>query len=111
MLTAVSINGSARLFCGCFSGNADDLADYIANGDQKCRESRTLAMQAVLSMLAYSNDNDKTLPKHTSVAEFSDDMSSRSQTPLGKMLTEYQFRAAGCPERVLDELSRSDNFD
>ena len=58
MLTAIrEKEGSPiKLFCGCFNGSVDDLRKYIADGDVKYRKTRTLALEAVLSMIDVKND-------------------------------------------------------
>ncbi len=50
-LLAVTINGEIRLFCGCFSGTPEELAEYIQNGADEHRASRTKAMDFVMSCM------------------------------------------------------------
>ena len=39
------------LYCGCFAGTPDELREYIAKGEDKYKQSRTLAMEMVLMLL------------------------------------------------------------
>lgn len=43
--------GEITLYCGCFIGSKEELAWYISDGDEIHRESRTKAMEFVLSCL------------------------------------------------------------
>ena len=45
-----------ELMCGCFSGNTKELREYIANGPEKYRKTRTLALETVLALLDAKND-------------------------------------------------------
>lgn len=40
-----------RLYCGCFAGSAQELRDYIAAGEERCRQSRTAALDFVLARM------------------------------------------------------------
>jgi hypothetical protein len=42
------------LWCGCFAGTPEELRKFIADGDEKHRASRTLAMDTVLALLDYT---------------------------------------------------------
>lgn len=44
-----------ELTCGCFSGNAKALREYIANGPERYRATRTLALDTVLLLLDARN--------------------------------------------------------
>jgi len=48
-LSAVMLAEGLRFFCGCFQGTEADLRAYIAAGDDACRESRTKALDFLLS--------------------------------------------------------------
>ena len=48
-LSAVELPDGLRLFCGCFQGTPQELADYIANGAEEHKASRTKAMNFILS--------------------------------------------------------------
>ena len=48
-LSAVEFPDGLRLFCGCFQGTPQELADYIANGAEEHKASRTKAMNFILS--------------------------------------------------------------
>ena len=50
-LLGVVIGGEVRLFCGCFRGTKAELREYIANGSESLRASRTKALDFVLSCL------------------------------------------------------------
>ncbi len=54
MLTAIRQTPESELYfcCGCFRGSESDLRTYIAEGDEKFRESRTLALETVLKLIA-----------------------------------------------------------
>ena len=58
MLTAIreKENGKIKLFCGCFIGTVEDLRKYIENGEPKYKKTRTLALEAILSMIDAKND-------------------------------------------------------
>ena len=58
MLSAVILKkGEApRLFCGCFTGDVDELRAFIAKGDTRLRKTRTLALDTVMALLAAEND-------------------------------------------------------
>ena len=51
MLTGIKIDGGIRLFCGCFYGTEAELREYIAEGVEKYRASRTKALEFVISCL------------------------------------------------------------
>jgi len=57
-LTAMRRNeGDAPvLMCGCFTGNQAELREYITNGPEKYRRTRTLALETVLQLLDARND-------------------------------------------------------
>ena len=44
-----------ELYCGCFSGNTKALREYIANGPEKYKVTRTLALDTVLMLLDARN--------------------------------------------------------
>jgi hypothetical protein len=44
-----------ELYCGCFTGNTKALREYIANGPEKYRATRTLALDTVLALLDVRN--------------------------------------------------------
>jgi uncharacterized protein YjbI with pentapeptide repeats len=44
------------LQCGCFCGNQTELRQYIADGPEKWRKTRTLALETVLALLDARND-------------------------------------------------------
>ena len=48
-MSAVELPDGLRLFCGCFQGTPQELADYIANGAEEHKASRTKAMNFILS--------------------------------------------------------------
>ena len=52
-LSAIKIDGDIVLFCGCFKGSVDDLIEYIENGDEKYKQSRTVALNAVMSLIKH----------------------------------------------------------
>jgi len=54
MLTAIRQTPDSELYfcCGCFRGSESDLRTYIAEGLEKLRESRTLALETVLKLIA-----------------------------------------------------------
>ena len=58
MLTAIreKENGKIKLFCGCFIGTVEDLRKYIESGEPKYKKTRTLALEAILSMIDAKND-------------------------------------------------------
>ena len=43
------------MWCGCFVGTPEELHKYIADGDEKYRRTRTLAMETVLMLLDVNN--------------------------------------------------------
>jgi uncharacterized protein YjbI with pentapeptide repeats len=45
-----------ELFCGCFTGNTKALREFIANGPERLRRTRTLALDTVLLLLDTRND-------------------------------------------------------
>ena len=45
-----------ELFCGCFTGNTKALREYIENGPEKYRTTRTLALDTVLMLLDARNE-------------------------------------------------------
>lgn len=53
MLTAIKQTEESEIYlcCGCFRGSEKDLKDFIANGEERFRKSRTLAMKTVLKLL------------------------------------------------------------
>ena len=57
MLTAYRLKEGDEpvLQCGCFGGSFADLAAYIAKGEAKYRETRTLAMETVRTLLEARN--------------------------------------------------------
>ena len=60
MLIAVALKegDEPRFFCGCFTGSADDLRTYIADGEKHLSKTRTLALDTVLVLLAAQNDEE-----------------------------------------------------
>jgi len=52
MLTAALINRAAVYFCGCFSGTAEELQEYINKGDEQHKESRQKAFDFVKSCMS-----------------------------------------------------------
>ena len=48
-LLCVASAGELRFFCGCFAGNEAELRQYIADGEEKHRASRTLALEFCLA--------------------------------------------------------------
>ena len=50
-LSAIKINGDIVLFCGCFKGSETDLMAYIERGDEKYKQSRTVALSTVMSLI------------------------------------------------------------
>ena len=46
-----------ELMCGCFSGNTKALREYITNGPERYRKTRTLALDTVLALLDARNDD------------------------------------------------------
>jgi hypothetical protein len=53
-LLAIKQEGDAVYFCGCFSGSRDELLEYIKNGEEKHRPSRSLTLDVVDMLLAAS---------------------------------------------------------
>ena len=55
MLTAVVFkDGEAAVYqCGCFSGSLEDLRQYIENGEERYKASRTKAMEVATELLNY----------------------------------------------------------
>ena len=54
-LLGVIINGEICLFCGCFTGDKEELVRFIANGKEQHKKSRTLAMEFVCARLEEMN--------------------------------------------------------
>ena len=52
-LSAIKIDDAVVLFCGCFKGSEADLIEYIENGDEKYKQSRTVALNAVMSLIKH----------------------------------------------------------
>ena len=52
-LSAIKIDGAVVLFCGCFKGSEADLIEYIENGDEKHKQSRTVALNVVMSLIKH----------------------------------------------------------
>ena len=52
-LSAIKIDDAVVLFCGCFKGSEADLIEYIDNGDEKYKQSRTVALNAVMSLIKH----------------------------------------------------------
>ena len=50
-LSAIKIDGAVVLFCGCFKGSEEDLMAYIERGDEKYKQSRTVALNTVMSLI------------------------------------------------------------
>ena len=50
-LSAIKIDEKVVLFCGCFKGSEADLIKYIESGDEKYKQSRTVALNAVMSLI------------------------------------------------------------
>ena len=50
-LSAIKIDGDIVLFCGCFKGSETDLIAYIERGDEKHKQSRTVALNTVMSLI------------------------------------------------------------
>lgn len=60
MLTAIKRpDCEVELFCGCFTGSVDHLREYIANGEERLKASRTLAADTVLTLLNYTKEEVK----------------------------------------------------
>ena len=61
MLTAVQIKADdpVSFFCGCFTGDESALRKYIADGDDRYRKTRTLALDTVMMLLAANNEDTK----------------------------------------------------
>lgn len=60
MLTAIKRpDCEPELFCGCFIGFIEQLREYIANGDEKLKASRTLAADTVMMLLNYTQEGGK----------------------------------------------------
>lgn len=55
-LLALKTEKEIRLFCGCFMGNVEELRKYIADGSEKLRKTRTLALDTVLVLLDARNE-------------------------------------------------------
>ena len=51
MLTGVLLNGVVQFYCGCFSGDVNDLIRYISKGEPDLVESRSFAMETVITMI------------------------------------------------------------
>jgi len=58
MLTAIKRTEEIELFCGCFTGNVEALRQYIANGKERLKKTRTLALDTVLVLLEATNETD-----------------------------------------------------
>ncbi len=56
MLTAIKRAEEIELFCGCFTGNLEALRQYIGNGEERLKKTRTLALDTVLILLEATND-------------------------------------------------------
>ena len=52
-LSAIKIDDAVVLFCGCFKGSEADLIEYIENGDEKYKQSRTVALNSVMSLIKH----------------------------------------------------------
>jgi len=50
-LLVIKIQAETKLFCGCFSGSESDLREYIKNGEERYKDSRTIALDTVLILL------------------------------------------------------------
>ena len=50
-LSAIKIDGAVVLFCGCFKGSEEDLMAYIERGDETYKQSRTIALNTVMSLI------------------------------------------------------------
>jgi uncharacterized protein YjbI with pentapeptide repeats len=51
-LLAVRIDGKNVYFCGCFKGSIKKLREYIKNGEEKYRASRTIAADFASARMA-----------------------------------------------------------
>ncbi|MDP0495224.1 MAG: pentapeptide repeat-containing protein [Verrucomicrobiota bacterium JB024] len=51
-LLAIKWGDDSRYFCGCFSGSESDLREYIANGPDSLKGSRTVALEFCAARLA-----------------------------------------------------------
>jgi len=58
MLSAVRLKkgGAIRYYCGCFSGNADELKTFIKAGAAHLRKTRTLAFKTVTTLIEAKNE-------------------------------------------------------
>ena len=62
MLTAIKRPDSdIELFCGCFTGSVEKLREYIATSHEKYKASRTLALDTVLALLNFSQQEGGTV--------------------------------------------------
>ena len=52
-LSAIKIDDAVVLFCGCFKGSEADLIEYIENGDERYKQSRTVALNVVMSLIKH----------------------------------------------------------
>ena len=50
-LLGIIINGTLRLFCGCFSGTLEELDAYIENGEERYKPSRKLARNFIVAAI------------------------------------------------------------
>ena len=50
-LSAIKIDDAVVLFCGCFKGSEEDLMAYIERGDETYKQSRTIALNTVMSLI------------------------------------------------------------
>ena len=51
-LLCVLVGSTPRYFCGCFAGTEGALRDYISNGDEKLKASRTIALDFCAARMA-----------------------------------------------------------
>ena len=56
VLTVIVRGEKIELFCGCFYGSVEDLRNYIADGEECLKRTRTLALDTVLMLLNTKND-------------------------------------------------------
>ena len=52
-LLAVKIDGQIMFFCGCFQGTEADLREYIENGQEELKSSRTFALETCLKAISF----------------------------------------------------------
>ena len=55
-LLVVRIDGKDVYFCGCFKGSIEELRQYIQNGNDKYRASRTIAVDFVSARMFEMNN-------------------------------------------------------